>query len=228
MEERIKVFEEHSMEYERWFEKNRMAYLSEVAAVRALLGQRGRGLEVGIGSGRFALPLGIREGVEPSAAMRELAVKRGLRAVAGTAEELPFADAQFDQVLMVTTICFLENVEAGLREALRVLRDGGEIIIGFVDRRSPIGKVYEAEKESSMFYRHARFFSLDEVVSRLKAAGFSQFEFTQTLFHPLAGIRKMEPVKRGHGEGSFVVVKGRKSGPAAGFLHMNPCLGGDG
>jgi len=35
-------------------------------------------IEVGIGSGIFAVPLGIKEGVEPSEAMRKRAVKKGL------------------------------------------------------------------------------------------------------------------------------------------------------
>lgn len=38
----------------------------------------GNGLEVGIGTGRFAIPLGITTGIEPSAAMAAIAAKSGI------------------------------------------------------------------------------------------------------------------------------------------------------
>jgi hypothetical protein len=66
-------FEKHKAKYEEWFEKNVFAYKSELQAVRYLLPKRGTGVEIGIGTGRFAAPLGIRVGVEPSKAMREVA-----------------------------------------------------------------------------------------------------------------------------------------------------------
>lgn len=57
---RIKPFEEH---YDRWFEEYRYAYLSELEAVKYLIPE-GKGIEVGVDSGRFAEPLGIKLGVE--------------------------------------------------------------------------------------------------------------------------------------------------------------------
>jgi hypothetical protein len=41
--------------------------------------------------------------------------------------------------------------------------------------------------------------------------GFSDLQFRQTLFQPLEDLQEVEPVKEGHGEGSFVVVRGRKT-----------------
>jgi hypothetical protein len=43
--------------YDDWFERHRAAYLSELLAIRALLPWEGRGLEIGVGTGRFAGPL---------------------------------------------------------------------------------------------------------------------------------------------------------------------------
>ena len=39
--------------------------------------KRGDGLEVGVGTGRFTVPLGVREGIEPSGAMARLAARAG-------------------------------------------------------------------------------------------------------------------------------------------------------
>jgi len=207
---RTKPFEEHPLQYEDWFERNRFAYESELQAVKSQLRETGEGLEIGIGSGRFAEPLGIKIGVEPAREMREIAHKRGIEAIDGVAEALPFADFQFDFALMVTTICFLDDVEAALKEAYRVIKANGFLIIGFVDKNSQLGKLYLKHKNESVFYKTATFYSVDEVVYFLKKTGFIDFSFTQTIFHPLKEIRGIEPIKSGYGEGSFVAVRATK------------------
>jgi SAM-dependent methyltransferase len=50
------------------------------------------GVEIGVGTGLFAVPLGILIGVEPSPRMAELARYRGIEVLENVAEELPFAD----------------------------------------------------------------------------------------------------------------------------------------
>lgn len=207
---KTKPFEENTERYEEWFERNRFAYESELRAVRMLLPEKGMGMEIGVGSGRFASPLGIRYGVEPSEKMREIAAKRGIITVDGVAEELPYVDSSFDFVLMVTTICFLDDIAKALSEAYRALKPGGYIIIGFVDRESIVGKFYLEHKEESLFYRIAVFLSVDEVCSHLLKAGFHNLTFKQTIFHYLHEIGEIEPVKDGYGEGSFLVVQASK------------------
>lgn len=208
--EKVEPFERYTEEYEDWFERNKFAYLSELEAIKSQLPKTGYGLEIGAGSGRFAAPLGIKLGVEPSKKMGEIARQRGIEAIDGVAEALPFDDARFDFALMITTICFLNDVETALKEAYRVLKPDGCLIIGFVDKDSPLGTLYQRHKEDSLFYRVATFFSVEEVISHLKKTGFKNFSFTQTIFSSLAEIRNVEPIKDGYGKGSFVVIKARK------------------
>jgi len=203
----VTTFDKHREDYEAWFAANPQAYEAELRAVRALLPEAGNGLEIGVGSGRFAAPLGIRYGVEPSRAMREKARERGIKVIKGVAEALPFGEQEFDFALMVTTICFLDDMDLAFGEVLRVLKPDGCFIIGFVDRESPLGKFYQARKAKSTFYKEATFFSVDELIIHLKEAGFRRFTFRQTLFRPLQEISASEPVKEGHGEGSFVAIK---------------------
>ncbi len=75
--------------YEAWFTRNPAAYHSELLAVRALLPWQGLGLEIGAGTGRFAAPLGVTVGVDPSRAMLAYAVERGVSGIQGIAEALP-------------------------------------------------------------------------------------------------------------------------------------------
>ena len=43
--------------------------------------------------------------------------RKGIELVNGVAEALPSADLKFDFALMVTTICFLDNIKAAFLEA---------------------------------------------------------------------------------------------------------------
>ena len=207
---KTKPFDEHIDQYEHWFVVNQYAYESELQAVRALLPVSSEGLEIGVGSGLFAKPLGIKYGVEPSEKMREIAKKRGIEVTDGIAEALPYEDSSFDFSLMVTTICFLDDVEAAMKEAYRVVKPGGSLIIGFVDKDSKLGKLYQKHKNESVFYGLATFFSVGEVVYHMIRAGFKNFTFTQTIFRKLKEIKSVEPVKEGYGEGSFMVLKAMK------------------
>ena len=207
---KVEPFEKYTSKYEDWFERNKFAYESEIRAIKMLLPKGKSSLEIGVGSGRFAGPLGIEIGVEPSRKMGKIAQQRGIKVIYAVAENLPFADSQFDSVLMVTTVCFLDNTKAAFREAYRVLKSGGGLVIGFIDKESPVGRLYRVHKNESVFYREATFYSVKEIVSYLKEIGFKDFSFMQTIFNNLSEIKEIEPIKEGYGEGSFVVVRAMK------------------
>jgi SAM-dependent methyltransferase len=207
---KIYPFQRHTGQYENWFAKHRWVYEAELRAVGALLPESGRGLEVGVGTGRFAEPLGIKTGLEPSVRMREIARNRGIKILDGVAEDLPIGDCKFDLVLMVTTVCFLDDIHKAFREIHRVLANDGFFIAGIVDRNSPIGQKYLKHQNESVFYKLATFFSVDEVVKIMRQSGFKNFLFRQTIFRSLSETDDKEPVKPGYGEGSFVAIRGRK------------------
>ncbi|MEK6583280.1 MAG: class I SAM-dependent methyltransferase, partial [Nitrospirota bacterium] len=124
----IAVFDRFAREYDQWFIENSFAYMSEVEAIRRYIPDKGLGVEVGAGSGRFSIPFGIKTGIEPSEEMARLAQSRGLFIIRALAEELPFADETIDYVLMVTVICFLTDLPTAIKEVRRVLKPGGRLI----------------------------------------------------------------------------------------------------
>jgi len=206
---KTKPFDTQVDRYDGWFEKNHLAYRSQLEAVGSLL-PSGKGVEVGVGTGRFAAPLGIKLGVEPSGFMREAARDRGIEVVQGVAEDLPFPDESLDFVLMVTVICFFDDVPEAFSEARRVLKSGGSLVVAFIDRDTPTGKIYNANKHDSAFYQEATFYSAKEVKAMLQESGFASTGFFQTIFKDPREMTEPEPVKEGSGEGVFCIAKAIK------------------
>ena len=204
-------FETHTERYDAWFETHRYAFESELQAVRTLLPHNGRGVEIGVGTGQFAAKLGIAVGVEPSAAMRQLAGRRGVEAIDGVAEALPLPDASVDYALMVTTVCFLDDIDAAFAEVYRVLAPGGAFVVGLIDRESLLGQEYQRRKRRNVFYKEAVFHSASEVESALRHAGFRKLRAVQTIFEDPEHMIQVDPVKPGYGKGVFVVFCGTKS-----------------
>ena len=209
--ENINVFEGNAQKYDQWFDKNRYAYESEVLALKRFIPPEGKGVEIGVGTGRFAAPLGIRVGVEPAKAMAEAARKRGIAVYEAKAENLPFGAESFDFVLMVTTICFLENPVQALKEVRRVLVPGGHLIIGMIDKDSFLGRLYESRKMESLFYKNANFYSVKEVLHWLEQLEFVSVRVCQTIFRNPEEISAVESDKDDYGEGAFVVIDSEKA-----------------
>jgi ubiquinone/menaquinone biosynthesis C-methylase UbiE len=204
-------FEAYHQRYDDWFVRHAAAYQSELLAVRTLLPWRGLGLSIGIGTGRFAAPLGVQVGIDPAHAVLDYAANRDISVVQGIAEALPFTDGSFDYALSVTTICFVDDATTMLSEAYRVLKPGGELVIGFIDRSSDLGQHYLAHQAENVFYREATFFSASEVEQLLFETGFIEPVWVQTLSKALDETREIEPLRAGYGQGAFVVVKVHRS-----------------
>ena len=203
---RTEAFERYSEAYDEWFQKHADLYESEIAAIRPFIPRDREGMEVGVGSGKFAAPFGIRIGVEPSEKMAARARVLGIDVYPGVAETLPFSDERFEFVLMVTTVCFVDDVPASFREAFRVLKSGGCIIVGLVDRESDLGGRYEANRDSSRLYNDAVFYSVKEILRYLEGASFGSQEMKQTLVPGKAPGTVLD----GSGKGAFVAIKGVK------------------
>jgi len=204
---RTAPFEQHHARYDQWFDRHRAAYRAELRAVRALLPTSGRGLEIGVGSGRFATPLGVPVGVDPAGAVLRYAARRGIQVTRAVGEDLPFRRGVFDYVLIVTTICFVDDAALMLAEAHRVLRPGGVLCVGFVDRDTSLGRFYLSQRTENIFYRDAVFYASADVGALVRDAGFRELRWAQTLFGPMDAMTDVEPVREGRGAGGFVVVR---------------------
>ena len=201
------AFDQNIGQYEQWFVKNHYVFESELLAIKKVFPGQGEGIEIGIGSGIFALPLGIKKGVEPSETMRQKAIGRGLEVINAPAEALPYDNNSIDYALMVTTICFVDDPVKSIQEASRVLKKGGSLIIGFVDNNSPLGKKYQQHKNQSVFYRDATFYSTEDLYHILQENNFVIEHTCQTIFGKMDAIKEIQEPENGYGKGGFVVIQ---------------------
>jgi len=172
--------------YDEWYESAEGAavFREELACLMAACPQRrGRWLEVGVGTGRFASALGIAEGIDPSPKMLEYAARRGVRTYTGTAEHLPFQDASFGGVLIALALCFVRDARQTVRESARVLRPSGTMLLGIVPAGGPWGRLYaQKAAEGHPVYSLAAFRTVSEIVALAENAGFVLRESASSLF----------------------------------------------
>jgi len=207
------AFDRLADRYDEWYDSAEGAaiFRDELACFQLLCPERcGRWIEVGVGTGRFASALGIAEGLDPSLKMLERVAQRGVRIQAGRAESLPFSDRTFDGVLMVLTLCFVQDAGQALIECARVLRPSGTLLLGIVPSDSPWGVLYVRKAaERHPFYSLARFRTVPETVELAESGGFVLREVASALFeNPRAAPDWKPHVERGAVKGAgFVALR---------------------
>lgn len=166
----------------------------------ASLPKGGKILDVGCGTGehlkraqRHGL---VAVGVEPAPGMREKAVRNvpGARVEAGVATGLPFGDDEFDALLMIEVLRYLDtaDIDAALREARRVLKPGGTVFVTLVNRWALDAfylhqRIRQKRKgmECDEVNPHCVFFSPSEAEQALRKAGFVGARTEGRMFAPL-------------------------------------------
>ena len=210
MDNNIKIFHTKAEEYDHWFDKHPAIFESEVRAIAQLIPQNKKGIEIGVGTGRFASRLGIKIGIEPSVEMAKLAIRRGIKVVSAKAKSLPFKDGEFDFALFVTVLCFLERPEDALREAIRIIKPGGTIVIATINPDSEAGRAIKASTHKDSFYASANLHSVKEIENMMIQEGLINFSKVQTIFGPPDNITSPQSPREGSQEGGFVVLCGDK------------------
>ncbi len=234
----IQSFNDLAEDYDSWFEENSEVFKAEIETLAAMVPENGRGLEIGVGTGRFAAPLGIRTGIDPARRALRYARSRDILVCQAVGEQLPFESNQFDFALLNTVDPFVDDIQIILNEIRRVLNTQGQIIIGMIDKDSHLGQVYDAEKEKDPFFRDAHFHSADEIIRHLRDIGFSNIVSRQTLMgDPFAAVHEREKedestgptlaIQDGYGEGGFVALRAEKLAPkqtAKVSKHTEQCI----
>lgn len=214
-ESKTSPFDEHATDYDTWYdEEGKLAFEIELRAIQETLPSLTLKpwLEIGVGSGRFSKALGIDTGLDPSVELAEIARGRGITVHQGKGEQTPFSKESFGAVFMIVTMCFVDTPPEVLREAYRILKPGGKVVLGVVLRESPWGKYYvEEKKKGHPFYKYATFYSYEELTEMMKQAGFTTERVISTLFQKQDEVKEMElPQNDYNADAGFTVLMAGK------------------
>ncbi|MCK4759718.1 MAG: class I SAM-dependent methyltransferase [Candidatus Aminicenantes bacterium] len=208
-EKRVGYYDQNWQEYDGWYNSHPAIYQSELNVLKKII-PSGVGLEIGVGTGRFASLLSSRFGLDPSFHMLKLAKERGIEVVQGFGEELPFKNDTFNFVIIVFTIEFADDPLRFLEEATRTLKKRGALILGILDKKSSWGKYYKRKQVQSKYYKDFRYFSPEEILQLFKNIPVEFKAAFQTLLQPPPDIKNTEKPVKGFGRGGFVVLKAIK------------------
>jgi ubiquinone/menaquinone biosynthesis C-methylase UbiE len=172
----IEAFASMASTYEAWFASPLGRFVDHQekrALTRILPGVEGEPiLDIGAGTGHIATWLAERGhqvmAVEPSPAMRHEGVRRTaglpIHWYGARAEHLPFPEASFHGAVLFTTLEFVRHPARALREALRVVRPGGWVAVGFLHALSAWVALYRYQADRGVkLWGAAQFFTREDV-----------------------------------------------------------------
>ncbi len=173
------IFEfKDAIAYQNWSSNKRHAFAARLEAdlmcdmLQPL--PRETVLDIGCGIGQSLLVLldkGLDvTGIDPSSHMLDIAyrnLKNRADLYRGFAEDLPFEDNSFNHAVFFTSLEFVEDPQAALKEACRVAKD--KIFVGVMNRYALKGVQRRIKGVfTASIFNKARFFSVWEVKAELK------------------------------------------------------------
>ena len=224
-------FDSYAQEYDAWFIENSNVLESEVRLEASCLDDAGDVLSIGCGCGLFEKILAddygiiIRKGIEPSAAMAEIAARRGVEVTIATGEEADYGIEEFDTVLFNGCPCYMQDLGLALRKAYASLRKGGKVVVIDVPKESPYGLIYNLALSVGTWdhpllegcvplmpypielVRQASWRTTADKAELIRQAGFENLTFSQTLTSsPCYSHLKVEEPCEGYDRGSYVAI----------------------
>ena len=210
------IFDTTTEEYDSWYdsETGKPLYESELHCLNTIVEDcLPPVLEVGVGTGRFAQWFPGAVGIDRAPNALRYAQRRMIRVIQATGEMLPFRNETVGTVFLVFTVCFLKNPLAVLREAKRVLKRKGSIVIGFIQKGSSWGALYEDKKKNGHpIYGRAQFYSLEDLDKMLRLSGLNISKVRSTLLQRPSQKPIFEHSVDGFVEGAgFLCIEAKKS-----------------
>jgi len=181
--------------YDAWYHTSRGRWIGETEyrLLAAVLGaQPGETvLDVGCGTGHFTRLVAARAGVHivgldpdlDGLRFAQALARAGEAYVAGRAERLPFRDATFDHAVAVTSLCFVPDQDATLREVVRVTRK--RVALGLLNRYSLL-YLQKGRRGGVGAYRGAHWHTPAEIRVQLARLPVREVRLASAIFVPTA------------------------------------------
>lgn len=231
----MKIYDQYAQEYDAWFLKNENVLYSEVKLVAKVLKDSKNVLSIGCGSGLFEMILKkdfgieIKNGVEPSEKMAEIARKRGMDVIIGSAEDDIFGCEKYDTLLYNGCPSYINDLQKSFDNAYKAIKTDGKVVVIDITKEGAYATLYNLAKTLGTwdhpllkevhpenpypieFVKVANWRTTKEKVKILKNSGFSNFEYYQTLTtHPCYSNDTTEEPIEGFNKGNYIAICGYK------------------
>lgn len=228
-------FDQYAEKYDAWFLGNTNVLYSEAALVAYFLRKDEKILSIGCGSGLFEMILRndydivIKDGVEPSEDMAAIARARGMNVAIAAAEDYEAAPGTYDTVLYNGCPGYITDLDKALAHSYNALKPGGKAVLIDIPKESSYGILYNLAKTLGTWEHplledvrpedpypielvvKACWRTTAEKAEAMRRAGFSDFEYAQTLTaHPLYSGGRIEKPAPGYDCGDYVAICGYK------------------
>ena len=234
MSQHVMNFKDLAVRYDAWYltPLGALAHALELDAILALAGVKPgeRAVDIGCGTGIYSLELAQRGarvvGVDPSIEMITIAREKFRRAglngyfICGSAETLPLRSERFNLALAVTSLCFVDRPDRAVEEMHRVLKSGGRLVLGELNRFSLWAFLRRLKGLcTDTIYNQAHFWGKGELERLLQQNGFHPTAVRILLHFPpihlktiLRHYRFFETVIKRilPGGGAFIAIKAEK------------------
>ena len=186
----MSIFDKEAENYDEWYltKVGRIVDKLETECVFSLLSlpENSKILDVGCGTGNFSIKLAKKNfkivGIDISKKMLNIARKKSkqqslnIEFIEMDAHKLDFENEYFDGVISIVSFEFFKDPQKVMEEIFRVVKRGGSVIVGIINRESAWGKLYSspAYKEKSVF-KYAKLKTFEEMKT-LKPESFIKFK----------------------------------------------------
>lgn len=173
------VFDQFYRDYDSWYHTKIGAFVDTIeteTAFRLLQPQNGEKiLDLGCGTGNFSLKLSKMgcqvTGVDISRNMLNLAREKASRLSSSArflemnGYQLQFEDQSFDSVLSMAAFEFISQPEIVFKELWRVIKPGGFIVIGTIQKGGAWAQLYSSDLCKGTAYEQAQFKEKEELIA---------------------------------------------------------------
>lgn len=156
------VFNGFASEYDNWYNEKRGKFIDQLETdlvfglIKVHEGMKI--LDIGCGTGNFSIKLAKMgchiTGIDVSEKMLLIAGEKAseqninIDFINMDAKKLKFADNEFDLVISMAAIEFIDDMPSVMDEIFRVVKTGGQVLIGTINGDSDWGKLYKSKQLS--------------------------------------------------------------------------------